>query len=115
VFGGADSVDKSIRTPGVSWWPEELPSSSEINHALDNLEKHQYAVDYILAHTAPQDIASEFFRRYGSLMYNPDPTRIFLQHVCSSCSFEGFYCGHWHEEWTYGKYHILYEQIYRLL
>ena len=30
VFGGASSIDRMYRTPYVSWWPAELPSSNEI-------------------------------------------------------------------------------------
>ena len=29
TFGGADSVDKSERTEGINWWPEEMPSEEE--------------------------------------------------------------------------------------
>ena len=30
TFGGAASHDKEWRLPGLSWWPEELPSDEEL-------------------------------------------------------------------------------------
>jgi len=115
VFGGASSIDKSNRINGMSWWPEELPSSAEIEHALNNLEKHQYTIDYIIAHTCPQDIAERLMQKYGLNTYDIDPTRKFLQHVCSTANFDAFYCGHWHETWDTGKYHFLYENIIKII
>lgn len=114
TFGGADSIDKGMRRLGISWWPEELPTNEQIEYALSNLERHQYAVDIIIAHTAPQDIAEIFFKKYGTLTYNPDPTRKFLQHICSETKFDEFYCGHWHEEYENGKYHFLSENIVKI-
>jgi len=34
-MGGAPSIDRSIRTPGLSWWPEEEIRESEVYAALD--------------------------------------------------------------------------------
>src|ERR1700690_1788246 len=31
-FGGALSIDKHWRTPGKSWWPQEIPSEAEFQH-----------------------------------------------------------------------------------
>jgi hypothetical protein len=111
TFGGADSIDKDGRVFGISWWPEEIPSHAEMDYGLGNLERHQYSVDYIIAHTGPQDICETLLKKYGGIGYDTDPTRRYLQHVCSTTSFKEFYCGHWHEEYTIGKYHFLYESI----
>jgi hypothetical protein len=115
TFGGADSIDKAHRTEGISWWPEEIPSYAEMDYGLNNLEQHQYAVDYIITHTGPQDICEGLLRKYGGIGYDTDPTRIYLQHVCSTTTFKGLYCGHWHEEYDVDKYHFLYERIVHLL
>jgi hypothetical protein len=115
TFGGASSIDKATRTPGVSWWPEELPSYAETDYGLSNLEKHQYSVDYIITHTLPQEAAELLISKYRYGSPDLDPTRVFLQHVSKSCVFDTWYCGHWHEETILGKYHILYEKIEKIL
>ncbi|AYF97191.1 metallophosphoesterase [Protaetiibacter intestinalis] len=52
VLGGAGSPDRSIRTPGRSWWPEEAPDDDTL---------HAFAqggpVDILLAHDAPRSAA----------------------------------------------------------
>lgn len=116
-MGGAHSIDKPYRTEGKSWWPEEIPSWSEMDFGLQNLEQNQYSVDYIIAHTAPSSIASMYLESLGLRTdYNEkrDPTEKYLEHVCQSTQFKDFYCGHWHENKDFGKYHMLYENIVRL-
>jgi predicted phosphodiesterase len=115
TFGGATSIDRHLRIPGVSWWKEEVPSPAEMDYGLSNLEKHQYAVDYILAHTAPEDISKILIKQFNSFYNDPDPTRKYLEHVCKCCSFTGFYCGHWHVQADIDKYHFLYEDIRQIL
>lgn len=111
TFGGATSIDRHLRVPGVSWWKEEVASAAEMDYGLGNLEKHQYAVDYILAHTAPEDISKVLIKQFNSFYNDPDPTRKYLEHVCKNCTFTEFYCGHWHVQADIDKYHFLYEDI----
>lgn len=35
VIGGAESLDRDLRTPGRDWWPEEELSDERLQHALD--------------------------------------------------------------------------------
>ncbi len=53
TFGGATSTDKDWRTAHVSWWQEENFSPTEFENAINNLEKVDFAVDYVITHTAP--------------------------------------------------------------
>lgn len=58
VFGGGYSLDKARRKPGVSWWPEELPSQEEICNAeekLRALREQGRPLDFIITHIAPSD------------------------------------------------------------
>jgi predicted phosphodiesterase len=115
TFGGASSIDKNLRIPWVSWWKEEIASPAEMDHGLQKLEEHQYAVDYILAHTAPEDVAQALIKNLKSYFVDNDPTRKYLEHVCSCTTFKEFYCGHWHVQWVTGKYNFLYENIIQIL
>jgi hypothetical protein len=117
VMGGAQNTDKESRIEGTSWWPEEVPSWSEMDFGLQNLETHQYSIDYILAHTAPSSIAKMYLESLG-LKINfhevRDPTEKYLEHVCQNTQFLDFYCGHFHDDVDYEKYHIVYQNIVRL-
>jgi len=103
VMGGARSIDKSLRIEGSSWWPEEVPSYTEMDYGIANLLKYNNSVDYILAHTAPVEIIKKVLG--GEWL--TDPTTKYLQHICNTISFKAFYCGHFHKDITYEKYNIL--------
>lgn len=55
TFGGAHSIDRYMRTPGYSWWEEEMPADEEIKEAIGNLKKNNHQVDDIVTHAAPED------------------------------------------------------------
>lgn len=81
TFGGAASYDKQYRTENVSWWARELPSREEEERALDNLERAQHKVDYILTHTLPEFVVGDIVRQSFARPQDLDPTRKFLQHI----------------------------------
>ncbi len=93
TMGGAYSIDKYMRTRGVSWWSEEIPSSDEYHQASQNLERCGREVDYIITHTAP----TEIIRRMG---HNPDRHDAeltgFLEWVMYEIKFRKWFFGHWH-------------------
>jgi hypothetical protein len=115
TFGGASSIDKNLRIPGVSWWREEVPSPAEMDYGLQRLEEHKNTVDYILAHTAPENIAKKLIKQFNSFYNDMDPTRKYLEHVCSIVNFKDFYCGHWHVQTDIDNYHFLYENIRQIV
>lgn len=103
VFGGGYSLDKARRKPGVSWWPEELPSEAEYRNAEAHLralrEKNQ-PVDYIITHTAPSDSIYYLSRipRYGVRIDVTEDWELvsFLDRVSSAWSPKKWYFGHYH-------------------
>jgi len=135
-MGGATSTDKLTRWNGIDWWPEEVPSVKEMNYGIDNLEKVNYTVDFILAHTLPKGIIKRLMAMYQIPIekfddpvvyentldevakhlydrYN-DPTSSFLQEVCNRTKFSKFFCGHFHEDLTIGNFCLLYQKILQI-
>jgi len=110
TIGGSHSHDIEHRREGVSWWKEEEINEDEKKHTIKNLEKHNYEVDYIVAHTLPESLTR--YLGYRDDFY-PDPckVRVFLDEVVLKTKFDDFYCGHFHEDKDFKKYHILYDRI----
>ncbi len=50
TFGGGDSTDKELRRENGTWWKEELPSMIEMQYAVQNLDKEDRKVDYVITH-----------------------------------------------------------------
>lgn len=106
TMGGANSIDRKFRTPGISWWAEEIPNKQEIEEGFKNLKEHQCRVDYIITHTAPLDIMEEicYVREYTILN---NLFMLYKKHV----KFKQWYLGHFHLDGTIGKFTILYNDI----
>lgn len=58
AMGGAWSVDQDKRTPGTSWWADEVISESDILQAQFNLDSRNLLgkVDLFFSHDAPADV-----------------------------------------------------------
>lgn len=110
TFGGASSHDKNFRTPNVTWWEQEIASDEEIETAINNLEKNNNTVDYVLTHTPPQKIMQEIF---GS---SNDKTADFLNYVLKNVKYKMWFCGHIHEQYMFNKENIatLYNGVFLL-
>lgn len=94
TFGGACSIDKYIRTLHVTWWPQEMPTDSEMKEAIENLKRYDNKVDYIITHTAPEDTMNIFHP------YHPEerPLNNFLEWVRENIEYKHWYMGHLHRD-----------------
>ena len=113
TFGGGDSLDKEYRIPFLHWWPEEQPSAKEMDFALENLEKHNNSVDYILTHDLPRDILKDIF---GSGAGNKSTISKFFDVIWTQTKFYRWFAGHVHRELTlaHGKVFTLYNNVIEL-
>lgn len=119
VFGGGKSHDERgpawPNTVGVSWWPEEIPSQEEYDHAMRNLAKHNFRVDYIVSHTCPLHEVPTFmpgvFSRPG---YGTDKTEWMLEDFKQIATFSHWFFGHIHVDQSAGRYSCLYNQVYKI-
>lgn len=50
AFGGGDSPDREIRINSGTWYSREMPSIDEMTYGVENLNKYNYKVDYIITH-----------------------------------------------------------------
>lgn len=94
TFGGAYSIDKYMRTPGFSWWEQEMPTDGEMEEGNRNLKANNYEVDYILTHAAPESTMS---------LFHPDhehekPLNNYLEYVRENVKYKHWYMGHLHRD-----------------
>ena len=94
TFGGGYSIDRYMRTPGRSWWPQEMPNDDEMKEAVQNLKAYENKVDYIITHTAPEDTMNIFHK------YHPDESRLnnFLEWVRENTEYKHWFFGHMHQD-----------------
>ena len=117
-MGGGYSLDKNLRVPGQTWWPEEMPDEAEYKNALKNLKAYEFKVDYILTHTAPNDTVeymSHMGRGIKSAVVEELPLNGFLRWIEDSVEYKKWYFGHFHQNKTLlGKYTVLLDKMVKL-
>lgn len=100
VMGGGYSIDKYLRTEGISWWPQEMPSEEEYCNAMVNLEQIGNHVDYIITHTAPSETVYYLstLRKFGikNDVIQEQPLTNFLNEIQKTVSYKHWYFGHFH-------------------
>lgn len=112
VCGGGISVDKHLRTEGVSWWSQEDISWEEANNAMTNLTMRGNEVDYILTHTIFPEVIKDMFGLEP--WHNEGNIGKLLKLVYDSVKFKEWYFGHYHEDVDNGRLHCLYNRIVKL-
>ena len=138
VFGGASSHDISdgildyddedwrekareldrtgkimYRIKGLTWWEEELPSETEMQHGLDVLKESNNTVDYILTHSPS---TSELYLMGGKGLYETDVLTNYLEEIKATIDYKRHLFGHMHVNKAINDRDIcLYEQIVRIL
>ena len=93
TMGGGASGDVEFRTEGVSWWPEEMPNAVEYGEAMRTLMDAQFAVDYVVTHTAPLQIVNQFRKRPRE-----EPFNRFLFFIDARLHYKRWYFGHVHKD-----------------
>lgn len=96
-MGGADSVDKHTRTPGVDWFPDELISQRDLELALGNSSK----ADVIISHTNPKEFIFDIDNIYGRK--HDDPSQEALSVLLEQYKPDLWFFGHYHQ-YTEGQY-----------
>lgn len=112
TMGGADSVDKYMRTEGIDWWPVELPDETNFANARKNLAAHDWKVDYVITHTC-----SDRMLPYALDWQAPNEDRLthFLDELEDKLEFEHWYFGHMHDDRDCDSKHtLLYNKIVEL-
>ena len=95
TMGGAQSHDMEIRQEWINWWRTELPSFQEYETAINNLEKNNWKVDYVLTHCCSSSGAKELLQEnYNSA--DESLLEAFFEGLTKNLTYNRWYCGHYH-------------------
>lgn len=95
AVGGATSIDKDDRLPGVSWWPEEELTEAEAEHA-----KTLGPVDVLFTHDGPPDVPFTFLIPDARSEIHRQRIGDVARILCPRC-------------WLHGHYHAHAEYVFR--
>ena len=111
----AKALDKQhkymYRIKGLSWWPQELPSQTEMDTGKFNLAKHGNKVDFIISHSP----AASHIALLGHGLYKQDILTQYLEEIRNTTEYKRMFMGHMHINRAINDKDIcLYEQIIRI-
>lgn len=115
TFGGASSVDREMRTEGVSWWAAEVPDYAEFDEGIANLKHHDYTVDYIITHTA--DERAMYYPAMVRMLARKEvrPENRMLSAFEDTVTYRHWYFGHYHIDASVNaRKTVLYHEIVSL-
>lgn len=97
IIAGAVCVDHVHLSIAI---PPKLSVSDFMGYleGWENLKKSGFKVDYILTHTAPQNIVSKMGYKDLPGRNEEAPLREFLQQVADHTDFKAWYFGHFHKD-----------------
>lgn len=98
VMGGANSIDKEMRTLGFDYFFEEIPSYADELNAFQNIDKHFNYVDYVLTHTAPTFVVNTVLHSLNLTHKYNDQTEILLRHLELELEYKKWFFGHFHTD-----------------
>lgn len=106
TFGGASSHDKEYRVAGYTWWPEELPTTTEIEYAEQSLNKCAYKVNYVITHCCTQAVQANIKPTYPT-----DILTEFFDKLDEKLTYTRWFNGHYHVDTDMQKHIVLYHRI----
>lgn len=111
AMGGAASHDRQWRREGKTWWPEEMPSESEMKRCRASLDCVGWKVDYVVTHEAPSDLADELCMECNREFYD-DSLQAFLGELDGRLDYRAWFFGHYHgDKWCDAKHRLIYRDI----
>ncbi|MFE6799810.1 metallophosphoesterase family protein, partial [Paenibacillus chitinolyticus] len=96
TFGGAASHDKEFRKEGKSWWRREMPSKDEYEEGLENLNRNNWNVDYVITHTcSTSDL--DYISSVFNIHIEKDEMHPYFYEVEQKLKYKRWYFGHFHQ------------------
>ena len=110
AFGGGYS---NPQHQSLLWQEQEIPNHSEIQFAYNTLNKANRSVDYIITHSAPNDILN--LLNITPFFSNTEFTD-FLSFIYNNVRFKKWFCGHYHIDSSINNntFSIVYDKIHRI-
>ena len=110
TMGGGTSIDKADRKPHKTWWEQEIPTAEELQEGEDNLEAHDWNVDYVITHTTSNiNMRKMGYIKENSILNN------FFDFLEYKLEYKEWFFGHFHTNEIIGKHRCLYNDIVRII
>ena len=100
---------KYFRVLNQTWWSDEMPNELEYQEGIENLDKVNWNVDYIITH----DCGSTVRDMLGyTKVEDKNELTSYLNMIYNNCQYKFWYFGHLHNDiWVTEKDCLLYHKV----
>lgn len=95
-----------FRILNETWWKQELPTEEELQEGMNNLQKHEFKVDYIITHCCATSIQNVLGEGLGHL-YETDILTDYFDMLEKKVAYKQWFFGHYHMDKKIDKKHTL--------
>lgn len=107
TFGGGQTDDISDLEEGSNWWRREVPSEEEQHEGIENLEKVDNKVDFVVTYEPPSRM-QDFLTGGGEKNH----INVYLSEIFDKIDFKGWFFGKLHlNKKIPPKYYAVYDSI----
>lgn len=111
AISGAYSVDKHYRlAAGHAWFASEQPDKLVQAQVMSALNRGGWQVDAVLSHTVPLFAIPPHTLLPGIRQNTVDhSTEEWLEEIEGKLTYQDWFAGHYHIDWSFKRIHILHE------
>ena len=107
AFGGGQTDDVYELSEGSNWWQREVPSDEELADGLENLQKVENKVDFVVTYEPPAKM-----REFLTASTERNRINTYLNEIFEKIDFNGWFFGKLHlNKFIPTKYHAVYDGI----
>jgi Calcineurin-like phosphoesterase len=99
--GGAFSIDRDWRIPGINWWEDEELSYSELQRAIDIYMTVKPKI--VASHEAPSEVGKYLLMQLA-VGFRPEKLNCSMSRTAEA--LQAMFDYHRPQEWVFGHYHI---------
>lgn len=92
TFGGGESTDRDLRKENGTWWVQEQPTMIEMQYAVEQLDKIERTVDYVITHQPPMTDMALLERKH-----TVNPLATFFDELSQNITYKKWYFGCLHK------------------
>lgn len=89
-----------------TWWRQELPTEAELAEGLNNLQKHDYKVDYVISHCCATRVQNILDAGPGRIL-EADILTDYFDSLEEKLSYKQWFFGHYHMDREVDEKHTL--------
>lgn len=111
TFGGGESDDKDMRVELNTWWKEEMPTIMQMKAAVEELNKVNRSVDFIVTHEPPLHIKNLINQSCNNI----NQLNTFFEDLSKQVEYNHWFFGSLHIDKKFSrKFSSIFNDIYKL-